>query len=127
MEFHAPQNKCRHEVVIKRLLKLIEINQTIPALLNANKEAVTMATNFQGLLKKADEAHGILMTILAKHGEVGETIKNEYLGEIDKWSQSFINQDIEEPKQGTEQSTLNETGDKPSIIMTDGKNSPRDF
>lgn len=83
-ELHIPQNRCRHEALVKKISLLSEANSHIPAILQANKEAVDTATQFQNIIKQADMAHTLLLEILAEHGDVGEDIKTQYLTKLDK-------------------------------------------
>ncbi len=55
-------------------------------MLTACEEVTTLAHGYRELLKKADEAHAILMQILAKHGATGEEIKKKYLEELSLWA-----------------------------------------
>ena len=84
-EMHVPQNRCSYEALVRKITKLSEANSLIPSILAANKEAVNTATQFQAMLKQADKANDILLEVLADHGEVGEKIKNEYLGQVIQW------------------------------------------
>jgi hypothetical protein len=126
-EMHIIQNRCRHEVLVRRIAGLQEANGCIPSLLQANKEATDVAKCFQGLIKKADEAHTILMGILTKHGEPGEAIKTEYLEELDKWHKETLSQDTEQPTQDTESSISKETEDKLSTKQMSGESFLLDF
>lgn len=124
-QMHVPQNKCSFEALAKKIMLLTEANRTIPSILQANKEAVTTARQFQILLKSADKANDILFEVLAAHGEIGETIKNEYLKGLDEWAKVHSSQDTEEQSQDTGPSILSETNDKPSTgETTPGGNSP---
>lgn len=116
-EAHPVQNRCRSEALLHKVVKLMEANALIPQILQHNKEATETAMYFQDLLKKADQAHTVLMEILARNGEIGEKIKNEYLEELDKWAKVHIDQDTEE-FQSEKLSALKETKDSPSIGET---------
>lgn len=126
-EAHPIQNRCRYEALAAKITKLTEANSFIPQILQANKEATSLAIHYQGLLKKADEAHAILMEILEKHGETGEQIKLEYLERLDKWASKSINQDTQEQLNlfSPGDLTPNEKSDKPSIILESGGSSPK--
>jgi len=113
-QHHPPQNRCQFEHLSKRVTLLLEANQIIPSLMQANKEAVTTAKQFQILLKKADEAHTVLMEVLAERGEIGEEIKNEYLWRLDNWAKETLNQNTEQLSLGIENSTSSEQSDKNS-------------
>lgn len=93
---HSIQNRCSSTDLIRVVTKLREANNFIPQILAANKEATELAQHFQDLLKIADRAHTALMEILAKYGDTGEQIKNEYLGEIEGWAKASTNQGTEE-------------------------------
>ena len=112
------QNRCSYEALVRKITKLSEANSLIPSILAANKEAVNTATQFQAMLKQADKANDILLEVLADHGEVGEKIKNEYLGQVNQWVSEHFSQDTKESQQDTESSIQNETGDKPSTEET---------
>jgi hypothetical protein len=86
-EIHLPKFQCRHQALVSKIVKLMEANSMIPSILHANKEATTLASGFQHLLKKADEAHSILMSVLDSHGEEGFKIKEEYLERLNKWAE----------------------------------------
>ena len=82
--------KCARGDLVFRIQNLVRANAMIPQLMGSNKEAVEMAQGLQGILKKADEAHTILMQILSTHGDVGDQIKNEYMGKLETWANPII-------------------------------------
>lgn len=111
---HDIEKPCSREALAFRIMALMQANSGIPDLLNQKKEAVQIAKTFQGLLKRADEAHTILMQILSTHGEVGEKIRVQYLMELDSWAQAKeitdpATRDQMELPLSQEPSTLNET------------------
>ena len=127
---HSIQNRCASADLIRVVTKLREANSFIPQILQANKEATELATHFQDLLKIADKAHIFLMETLTKHGDIGEQIKNEYLGELDSWTKQKVestNQDTSEqlPLFNQESSTPSETSDKLSTTTESGEISPK--
>jgi len=117
-EKHIPQNRCRYEALVSVNTRLREANSMIPAILNANKQAVQTAEQFRFMLKKADEANAILQTILAKHGDIGKTIQTEYFEELETWASKHTSQDTAASSLDTKNSTLSETDDKSSTEET---------
>ena len=125
---HPPANKCSFDTLARRIALLEEANKHIPQILAANKKAVENAQEFQVLLRQADLAHTFLLEVLATHGEIGETIKNEYLQRINDWASATFSQDTSEQKPDTDKSTSNETKGNGSIAeMNLGKSSVLDF
>lgn len=122
MEVHVPQNKCKFDVLAKRVNQLLLANQVIPQLMANVKEAATTAAYFQNLLKQADKAHEILMNILSRHGDIGKTIEQQYLEGLNLWAAATMNQEAEKPQE--ELSTSSETSDKLSTNPESGKSSP---
>lgn len=116
-ELHVPQNKCRHEALLKKITMLSEANRMIPNILQANKEAVETSKSFQQLLLQADKANDFLMEVLVAHGEIGETIKNEYLLKVDTWVKEHFSQGTKGTS-GDGNSTPSETSDKLSTEET---------
>lgn len=86
---HSIQKICGHQDLVKRVIKLSEANSMIPHLMAMNKEAVITAQHYQHLLKKADEAHVLLMGILDKYVD-GEKIATEYLEALDSWAKKHL-------------------------------------
>lgn len=125
-EKHIPQNRCRFEAMASKIARLTEANGLIPQILNHNKEATDLATHFRSLLKKADEAHAILMGVLEQHGEIGAKIRNEYLGELDKWASESTNQDTTEQLELSSQENLTqqEMQTENSMSQKSGEDSP---
>ncbi len=125
LEMHVPQNRCRYEQLAGRITKLSQANQLIPSILQANKEAVTMAEHYRHLLKTADQAQTILQEVLAKHGDIGKQIQDEYMEAVDKWASQLSSQDTKEPTSDTDNSAASEKNDKPCTEeTTTGENSP---
>lgn len=119
-----PQNRCKYETLVSKISYLSDANKMIPAILAANKEAVITSSQFQILLRQADKAQEILLEVLASKGELGEEIKNEYLGRVNEWVKEHFSQGTEPQKQDTENSTLSETEGNPSTEETTlGENS----
>ncbi len=115
---HRPQVQCTREHLASKITKLLEANAMIPGLLQHNKEATQIASGLQHIVKKADEAHNILMEVLSNHGEIGETIQREYMERLDKWAANVpSNPDTtvqgelfsQEPSTSPETETLRET------------------
>lgn len=77
---------CTREALANKIFRLVTANQAIPGLLETNRELSDICKNFQALLKKADEAHMILMDILSKHGNVGKMIEGEYIERLNAWA-----------------------------------------
>lgn len=112
-EHHVPANKCRHDLLAAKVRMLTDANKMIPALLQVNKDNVATMETFRILLRQADKAHEFMLEILSEY-ENGEEIKNKYLARLDEWVAKSLNLGTEQQEQGTENSTLNETNDKPS-------------
>jgi len=83
---HDIQKPCAREVMAFRIAALTQANLGIPDLLRQKKEAVDIASTFQSILLKADEAHDILMQLLDEYGDIGAEIKREYLARLDRWA-----------------------------------------
>jgi hypothetical protein len=124
-EMHSSQNRCRYERLATKIVKLLEANSFIPQLIQHNKESTEIATHFQSLLKKADQAHTILMEVLSRHGDMGEKIKIEYLEKLNTWADQHSSQDTLDQRgpSSPENSTPSETNDKPSINQESGESS----
>lgn len=129
-EMHIPQNRCRFDALATKITKLMEANSLIPQILQHNKEATDLARHFQGLLKRADEAHTLLMGILEDPTYPdGLIIKAIYLEELDKWAASKLtSQDTSAPEQmplfTQENLTPPETQTENSTSPTSGETSP---
>lgn len=95
-EHHPSLTKCNRSALLTKISKLMMANSGIPDLLSQKKEAVEIAQGFQGMLKKADEAHTILMQILSGYGDTGKEISKRYLEGLNIWVQ-----DKEPTKQDT--------------------------
>lgn len=84
---HDVKQKCNFQHLASIILKLREANSFIPQILQANKEAVDTAKQFQEIIRDADHAHTILMEILSlPEYPDGELIKQRYLEELDRWA-----------------------------------------
>ena len=128
---HPPKTPCSREEMAFRIKKLVEANEKIPELLKMNTEATELAMNFRLMLKKADEAHTILMELLKEHGEVGEEISIEYMKRVNAWAQgkertSQDTSDLQPSLFSPELSTPNETPTNVSTKQGIGLVSERD-
>jgi len=83
-EKHNVQGKCKRGDLVFRIENLLKANSLIPQLMNANKEAVSIADGLQAMAGRFDQAHTALMEILKSHGEVGATIEKAYLQRMDE-------------------------------------------
>lgn len=129
-EMHIPQNRCRFEALASKIVRLTEANSLIPGLLASNKEATDLAENFRELLKRADQAHSILMEVLAENGDLGLQIGNTYLERLNEWANQSTSQGTSEKihPSSPESSTPNESEAKPSTEeTTSGESSPLIF
>lgn len=127
-ESHDIKTRCRFEAMARKIVRLTEANSYIPSILAANKEATTLAQHFQSLLKKADQAHTILMEILSlPEYPDGELIKARYLGELDKWAKESISQDTQEQLEllAPENSTPPETPTTNCTSQGNGSDFPK--
>lgn len=116
---HSMQSKCSHNDLMRRIQKLLEANSMIPSILQANKEAVETAKQFQILLKIADKSNEILQQILLSHGEVGEKIKEAYMSGVNEWVKEYLSQDINQQASNQSENTIpSETESKLSTMET---------
>lgn len=113
---HNIQTQCSREAMAFRISKLLEANQIIPSLLQANKEATVLAGGYKMLLKKADEAHAILMNILETHGDTGAKIREEYLGALNSWAET--------KEESTSQGTSDNQPEQLSLFSQENSISP---
>lgn len=102
---HMITNPCGRPEMTARIQKLLEATAMIPAILQANKEATTLAEGFRHIVKKADEAHGLLIDVLNGHGDIGKQILQEYLERLDTWA-----------KEETKEPTSQDTSDQPALF-----------
>lgn len=97
----------------------------IPALMQAQNQAVDAARQFQAIIKQTDTAFTILQEVLSNHGEQGKKIWDEYLGRMDQWQASAtLKPDTKQPKPDTENSTSNGADETNSIEEKAGDPSP---
>ena len=121
---HSLQQPCSREAMAHKITKLMEANSMIPGLLQHNKQATEIAEHFRGMLKRADEAHTMLMDILAGHGEIGIKIRDEYMERLNKWAEAELTSQDTSDNQlslfSQEQSTSNGTEIKNSTRQPSG-------
>lgn len=122
--------KCKRGDLIFRIENLLKANSLIPQLMGSNKEAVDHAVHLQSIVKKFDEAHTMLMEVFSNHGEVGEKIKNEYMGRLEEWAKKHLNRDTSEEEQlelfGQENSTSEEKQIRDFTKQPSGSGSEND-
>jgi hypothetical protein len=127
--FHPVATPCNREALSERIKKLLEVTSGIPELMKMNQEATQLAQNYRNLLVKADEAHGILVGILAGYGEIGNEIRIKYLEKLDKWARKEpSNPDTSEQLElfAPKQSILSETDSNNSTKTKSGSSSASD-
>lgn len=114
---HPVQTPCNREALNNKISNLVAANAHIPALLQTNKEVTELAETFREMLKKADEAHTILMEICSQYGETGEAIKEEYLGRLGKWATGIAH--IDQSTQDQQELFNQEPSTLPAIEIKD--------
>ena len=114
-EGHKQMQKCGHEALVRRVTRLLEANRLIPQLMQANKEAVTTAAEFQLLLKQADQAQMFIQEVLADYGDTGVEIYQKYLTKVDAWAQASTKPDTDDRQLHL---------DNVNTIQSDNENKP---
>lgn len=117
---HPFNTKCRYEDLVEHIRKIREANSTIPAILQANNEAVKSANDFKLLAKTAGDALEILERIVRGYPEHGEKIWTSYMEAVETWGNQISSRGTKDPLAilSHESTTRSETRNKLSTAPT---------
>lgn len=110
-----PFAKCRYEDLISMVAHLVQANQMIPGLIQANTEVTALANTFRTMAKDSAMAIIIAEKVVMKY-ENGPNIWKDFQETLEReWPKAITNQDTTETQDlsSPENTIQSETGSKP--------------